>query len=71
MWNVSIFLFFENKDSSIYRLLSELQILTADTGANCSDESYWLIDDRKYPNIILGKENFDFDKKVFGDIAHF
>jgi hypothetical protein len=42
--------------------------LTADTGANCSDESYWLIDDRKYPNIILRKQNFD--KKVFGDIAH-
>ena len=45
--------------------------MTVDTGANSSDESHWLIDDRKYPNIILGKENFDFDKKVFGDIAYF
>jgi 20S proteasome alpha/beta subunit len=48
--------------------LSELQILTVNIGAKCSD-GIALIADRKYTNIILGKKNFD--SKVFGDIAHF
>jgi 20S proteasome alpha/beta subunit len=42
--------------------------LTVDIGAKCSD-GIALIADKKYTNIILGKENFD--KKLFGDIAHF
>jgi hypothetical protein len=63
-----MFLSFENKDTSIYQSLSELQILTVDIVAKCSD-GIALIADRKYTNIILGKENFD--RKVFGNIAHF
>jgi hypothetical protein len=58
----------KTKIQSICHSLSELQILTVNIGAKCSD-GIALIADIKYTNIILGKKNFD--SKVFGDIAHF
>ena len=59
---------FEYRDTSIYHHLNEAPVLTVVIGAKCAD-GIVLIADRKYSSLI-DREPI-FDRKIFGDAAHF